>query len=300
MPVATATPRGELEETALTHHFNRTSRRSLDMMLRNFTVAVLLGISSVAAFAQSTIYLLGEVHDNPRAHTQRFDFIETLLAKGFKPAIAMEQFDRDNQGALDSAMATCKDPECVIQQAGGKGWAWDLYMPVINAALKRGLPIIAANLSQADAMKIVRGGLGAGIDAETMRGYQLDQPLESALFEKQKEAIDNGHCNMLPASAFQGMVNAQVARDVWMAKTIRDNASRGVILLAGNGHVRKDIGVYYWLSSAERMRSHVVAYSEDEDDALNTLAYDRAVRVEPVKRDDPCETFRSSRTTGSK
>lgn len=146
-------------------------------------------------------------------------------------------------------------------------------------------------------MKIIRGGLGAVIDAETMRGFKLDQPLDSALFEIQKEAIDNGHCNMLPASAFNGMVNAQVARDVWMAKTIRNNASQGLILLAGNGHVRKDIGVYYWLSSSERMRTQVVAYSEDEDDALNPLVFDRTVRVEPVKRDDPCETFRSRKKT---
>ena len=206
----------------------------------------------------------------------------------------MEQFDRDKQDALNSAMATCNNPDCVIEQAGGEGWVWDLYKPVIETALQRRLPIVAANLSQTDAMKIVRQGLGAALDPATLREYKLDQPLEGAFFEKQKEAIDNGHCNMLPATAFKGMVNAQVARDVWMAKTIRDNAAQGIILLAGNGHVRKDIGVYYWLSSAERMRSQVVAYSEDEDDTLNALAYDRRVRVEPVKRDDPCETFRRS------
>jgi uncharacterized iron-regulated protein len=96
---------------------------------------------------------------------------------------------------------------------------------------------------------------------------------------------------MLPASAFKGMVNAQVARDVWMAKTIRENANHGLILLAGNGHVRKDIGVYHWLSSAERARTQAFAYTEDEGDAPDALLFDRNVRVEPFERDDPCEAF---------
>jgi len=261
------------------------------MKPRHFVALALLALASASAVAENTIYLLGEVHDNPTAHAQRLAFIENLLGQGFQPVIAMEQFDRDQQDALDQAMATCKDAECVIRATGGKGWIWDHYKPVIETALQRRLPIVAANLSKADAMKIAREGLSAALSPETIRDFKLDLPLDSALFNKQQEAIDQGHCNMLPASAFKGMVNAQVARDVWMAKTIRDNASSGLILLAGNGHVRKDIGVYYWLSSAERQRTQVIAYTEDEVDAPGDAEFDRNVRVEPFKRDDPCAVF---------
>lgn len=254
----------------------------------------LLAVTSVSASAQNTIYLLGEVHDNPKAHAQRFEFIEKLLAKNFKPVIAMEQFDRENQAALDQAMISCKNSDCVIQKAGGKGWEWNFYKPVIETALKRRLPIIAANLSAKDAMKIARDGLAASLNAETLRDFNLDAPLNSDLFQQQKKAIDEGHCHTLPASAFKGMVNAQVARDVWMAKTIRENASHGLILLAGNGHVRKDIGVYHWLSSAERARTQVIAYTEDDSDPMSkpeTSIFDRTIRVEPFERGDPCEAF---------
>jgi uncharacterized iron-regulated protein len=98
---------------------------------------------------------------------------------------------------------------------------------------------------------------------------------------------------MLPATAFKGMVNAQVARDVWMAKTIRENAAHGLILLAGNGHVRKDIGVYHWLNSAERSRTQAIAFTEGEDDGdtQDASLFDRNHRVEPFERDDPCEAF---------
>ncbi len=254
------------------------------------TMAV-LAFACLSASAQTSIYLLGEVHDNPNAHAQRFGLIEKLLAKGFKPVIAMEQFDRDKQAALDHAMASCTDADCVIQEAGGKGWTWNFYKPVIETALKRRLSIVAANVSTADAFKIAREGLAAALSAETLRDFHLDQPLDAVLFDKQKQAIDEGHCHMLPSSAFKGMVNAQVARDVWMAKTIRENAAHGLILLAGNGHVRKDIGVYHWLGSAERARTQAIAYTEDEEDAPDTLVFDRNNRVEPFERDDPCEAF---------
>jgi uncharacterized iron-regulated protein len=255
------------------------------------SLAASLSASAAAPADDNTIYLLGEVHDNPTAHAQRFHFIEQLLAKGFKPVIAMEQFDRDKQEALDRAMASCKDAECVIEEAGGPGWNWDFYKPVIETALKRRLPIVAANLSSADAMKIAREGLGAVISPHILHDFKLDLPLDNTLFNKQKEAIDLGHCHMLPASAFKGMVNAQVARDMWMAKTIREHASHGLILLAGNGHVRKDIGVHHWLGGNERKRTRTIAYTEDADEPVDAAVFDRTIRVEPFERDDPCKAF---------
>jgi len=92
--------------------------------------------ASVSASAQNTIYLLGEVHDNPKAHSERFNLIESLLAKKFRPVIAMEQFDRENQAILSQAMSSCKNADCVIQKAGGKGWEWNFYKPVIETALQ--------------------------------------------------------------------------------------------------------------------------------------------------------------------
>lgn len=246
-----------------------------------------------SAFAQNTIYLLGEVHDNPDVHAKRFAFIEDLLAKGFRPVIAMEQFDRDKQGALSSALLSCRDADCVIQKAGGRGWTWDFYKPVIQTALKYRLKIVAANLSSVETMKVVREGLSAVIGSEVLREYKADLPLDARVYEKHQEAIDVGHCHALPASAFKGMVNAQIARDVWMAKTIRENATHGLILLAGNGHVRKDIGSYYWLSSAEQTRSQVFAFTEQDNDTKDPLLFDQNVQVKPFDRADPCEVFKA-------
>lgn len=253
------------------------------------TALALMAMASTSAAAQGRIYLLGEVHDNPQAHAQRLDLIDKLLAGDFRPVIAMEQFDRDQQPALDQAMATCPDADCVVQLAGGQGWDWNFYKPVIATALRRGLPLIAANLSPLDARKIARGDLGAALSPQVLQDFHLDRALDGELYAQQQKAIDIGHCHALPASAFPGMVNAQVGRDVWMAKTVRENAAQGLILLAGNGHVRKDIGVYHWLGSAERARTQVFAFTEDASESgAEGLVYDQSIRVEPFAREDPC------------
>lgn len=261
-----------------------------------------LALANTSASAKSSIYLLGEVHDNPKVHSERFIFIEKLVADEFRPVIAMEQFDRENQALLNDAMLSCRNADCVIQKAGGKGWQWDFYKPIIETAIKLRLPIIAANISSKDTMKIVRGGFGAALDDETMLEFKLDTPLDNEVFQKQEIAIDDGHCNMLPKSALKGMINAQVARDVWMAKVIRDNSQRGLILVAGNGHIRKDVGVYHWLSKEDRVRTQVIAFIEAESGlvaASDLSFYDKVFGFKPVDRADPCEAFtgRSKTTT---
>ena len=262
-------------------------------LIRLFALSC-LALAGISASAQSGIYLLGEVHDNPKAHSERLSFVETLVAEKFRPVIAMEQFDRENQAALDEAMKSCKSADCVIQKAGTKGWEWSFYKPIIEIAIRLGLPIIAANVSSKDTMNVVRDGLDSVLSAKTLHEFKLDMPLEKAVYEKQKIAIDAGHCHTLPRSAFKGMVNAQVAREVWMAKIIRENASQGIILLAGNGHIRKDVGVYHWLSEGERARTQVVAFTEIDRISSGKLVptlYDKDIRVEVVDRGDPCEAF---------
>jgi len=254
-----------------------------------------LTLTGISASAQSSIYLLGEVHDNPKTHSERLGFIQTLVTERFRPAIAMEQFDRESQVALNEAMTSCKSADCVIKKAGAKGWEWSYYKPIIEIAIRLRLPIIAANVSSKDTMKIVRDGFGSALSAETLHEFKLDMPLENEVFEKQKTAIDDGHCHMLPKSAFKGMVDAQVARDVWMAKMVRDNSSHGLILIAGNGHIRKDVGVYYWLSDEERARTQVIAFTEIDAGAVMApkgTPYDKNFRVEPFDRGDPCEAFK--------
>lgn len=237
------------------------------------------------------VLLLGETHDNAAGHEQRLALLRELVGAGWRPAIAMEQFDREQQPALDRAMRECSDADCVVRMAspGKTGWTWAYYAPVIALAMEFELPLLAANLSRADAGKVISGGLAAGLDAQTRARYRLDQGLPAALLAAQVEAVRVGHCGKLPEAMLQPMARAQIARDIWMARTVADHAANGVVLIAGNGHVRRDIAVPYWLHEDGHRRTRSVGFVEDGDDAA---AYDAIQRIPPATRPDPCATLR--------
>lgn len=261
------------------------------------TLAAALLLAACAAPAGPTrgldavaprVLLLGEVHDNPDGHARRYAWLEARVDAGWRPTIAMEQFDRDRQADLDRALAECADAACVIRRAepDGQRWEWPLYAPVIELALARRLPLRAANLSRADASRVVREGYRAALDDATIASFGLDRPLARDLADGQRRAIDEGHCQQLPASIAEGMVRAQVARDVWMAKVVAAEAGRGdgVALLAGNGHVRRDLGVPRWLEGTAGARAFSIGFVEEPAEGT----FDERVAIVPHPRVDPC------------
>ena len=247
---------------------------------------------ALSAAAEPAIYLLGEVHDNPEGHAQRFEKIAEIVRAAPQPVIAMEQFDREKQAALSAAQQECPDAACVIERAGGKGWDWDFYKPVIDLALRQRIPLVAANVSPQDARLVMRDGLSAALSAKLRDAYGLNAGVPSEVDAIQREAVFQGHCRMAPKAALGGMVSAQVARDVWMAHVLREHPQSTVLLLAGNGHVRKDAGVYYWLSPQERQRTQVHAYVESPQ-AADAALFDQIHPIAAVEREDPCAVFRA-------
>jgi uncharacterized iron-regulated protein len=107
----------------------------------------------------------------------------------------------------------------------------------------------------------------------------------------QEREIDIGHCHALPRSLWPRMAQAQFARDALMAEVLRRSAQAGgVVLLAGNGHVRRDIGVPRWLGDVKD-RTFAVGYLEITDDSTPITAFDAVVRTAPAERADPCAEF---------
>jgi uncharacterized iron-regulated protein len=230
--------------------------------------------------------LLGEVHDNPDAHRRRLASLTHAVDAGWRPAIAMEQFDRERQPDIERARRERPgDVDYLIAQAGAAGWDWSLYRPVIALALRHDLPLVAANLSRDDAGRVMRGATVFS-EAERER-LGLAKPLPPGLAATQTAVLEASHCGHFPAAMLPGMLNAQAARDAVMAAALRAHAAHGVVLLAGNGHVREDIGVPRWLG-AKPADVFSVGYLETAapDEAG---AYDKIVLVRPLDRADPCK-----------
>ena len=259
------------------------------------TLGSLVALPAVGAqgLTPEPIWLMGEVHDNPDGHAYRLRDLQAKVTADWRPALLMEQFNVDQQEALTQAWQTCKQAQCVIDAVGGQGWDWALYEPLIQLALAYRLPLVAANVSREQLGEVMQQGFTAVFDENTIKAYGLDQPLPSDWLEGQRTAIEQGHCNMLPEEMIDPMVNAQTARDVMFAELLQEYAPQGAVLIAGNGHVRKDLGVYAWLPAS--IKSRVEVYGYVEPGGLSATSYD-SVRVVPAHpRPDPCEAFKKSR-----
>jgi uncharacterized iron-regulated protein len=244
------------------------------------------------------VAMLGEVHDNAQQHRLRLDVLRRAFAAGWRPAIVMEQFDREHQAEIDRARRERPaDAQHVIDLAATSvkstkgGWNWDFYRPFVALALQYDVPLIAANLSNADATRIVRGGYAAVFDSASISTLGLDRPVAADWQRAQESMIDAGHCHALPPGLWPRMARAQFARDAVMARTLSEHAENGVVLLAGNGHARRDIGVPRWLG-VDGSRVFSVGYLEEGDDGSTPIsAFDAVVRTQAAERRDPCAGF---------
>ena len=243
------------------------------------------------------IVLLGEVHDNPVQHRLRLEVLRRAFEAGWRPAIAMEQFDREHQVDIEQArMERPLDADYLIEKAAtqhGKsisGWNWEYYRPYVALALQYGVPLLAANLSRHDAQKIVELGYSAVFDDSLEHQLGLDRQ-RPALQAAQENEVDVGHCHALPKELLPAMARTQLARDAVMAGVLREHGAQGVVLLAGDGHARRDMGVSMWFDPTMLARVFAVGFLERGDPAPPASAFDAVVITDAAPRPDPCATL---------
>jgi uncharacterized iron-regulated protein len=260
--------------------------------------AALLQDASVELLAQAIaskpIVLLGEVHDNAAQHALRLQALRKVIEAGARPAIAFEQFDHGKQAALDTARRetegkdTAQRVDRIVEVAGAHGWKWEFYKPYVALALEYNLPIVAANLSRMEAMRVGMDGAAAIFDANEIAALGLNS-IDPALEKAQEHEVEEAHCGRTPTDSIAPMAQAQIARDAMLAQSIQAYFARGVILLTGNGHVRKDLGIPAHLAPADRARTVAIGLLENDDKAASmAVDFDIAMRTPAQPRKDPC------------
>jgi uncharacterized iron-regulated protein len=243
---------------------------------------------------EADIVLLGEVHDNPVDHALRGALITAFGTQ--RPAVVFEQFaDRDTP---IPPPAPGQSMEAWLDAFGfdRKGWRWPLHAPVVDAAITHARSLWGANLSREELMPVVRDGPSA-IRAPLRR--LMDQaPLDSAATAAMDSTLVESHCGQLPPSMVPGMRTAQVARDAALVRALllagAGSGQRAEWLMAGNGHVRRDLGVPRILREVvPRARVLAVGLLEREQDGTLPVAderrtYDLVIVTPRTQREDPC------------
>jgi uncharacterized iron-regulated protein len=277
--------------------------------------------------ARSARYvLLGEVHDNALHHQLRAALLRLLLSDGVPTTVVFEQIDREHsaalQGAAERALAeaalhgSAVDVESVIDagQFSRKGWGWPLHRPLFVAALGAGATLAGGNLSRAEASAVMRGGVDAApADVRGLLDSAGSRPADTGWTSQQQAVllheVDVGHCGALPAPMLAPMALAQRARDAALALAMvqamqRSPAGARVVLIAGNGHLRRDIGVPHYLRvlaardaepGATAPRVVGIAFMERSEDGTPDQVdgtQDEVWFTPRAARADPCASFK--------
>ncbi|MDR7093420.1 ChaN family lipoprotein [Hydrogenophaga laconesensis] len=178
------------------------------------------------------VLMLGEQHDAAEHQALQRDVVEALARRDQLAALVMEMIEqgRSTQG-LPSDANEQRVREALAWTDQG-GWPWSIYGPVVMAAVRSGVPVIGGNLPRAQ----MRNAMGDAV---------LDDSVSSSVLQRQRDAIRESHCNLLPESQIAPMTRIQLARDKTLAQTAVQAVIPGktVVLVAGNGHVKRDLGV---------------------------------------------------------
>jgi uncharacterized iron-regulated protein len=269
----------------------------------------------VAHMQAGGIVLLGEVHDNGAQHTLRGSLIgavATELAEAGKPrpALIFEHIRTDQAEALRTTRTSDADGArsllAALEWEKG-GWpASRLFVPIFEAALTHALPILPGHPTRAEVRDVARRGLTALPD-DTVSRLGLDVPLPEALQSSLLDELEASHCGLMPRSAFTNMALAQRYRDAHLSAALAEAARvhGSAILLAGNGHVRKDRGVPRDLARmAPERKVLAIMLLEVEAGARNAPTYverdpegkpvaDYTILTPRTDRPDPCDAMRA-------
>ncbi len=234
---------------------------------------------SLETLLPADVILLGEQHDADAHRQMQRAFVETLADRAQLAALALEMADR---GRSTAGLARDSDAQQVRDALhwDDSGWPWSRYAPVVMAAVSRGVVVLGANLPSA-ATRL------------SMADTRFDQHLSGSALARQRDAIRIGHCNLLPDDRLLPMLRVQLARDASMAGAIMDVAVPGktVLLIAGGGHVSREVGVPTHLPARLQVRTVLAVAGPAREESAGQV--DWVWETAPLAPHDYCSELRN-------
>lgn len=244
----------------------------------------------LASLLPADALLLGEQHDAPEHQQLQRQVVQWLADRGQLAAVVLEMAEAGHGTAGLPPDASARQVRAALAWDDAR-WPWRTYGPVIMAAVAAGAPVLGANLSLAQMR-------------EAMRQSALDDRLPAELLAVQRQRIRDSHCGLLPEPRIDPMTRVQIARDIAMADAVARAAQqaapgRVVLLITGNGHVHRALGVPRFLP-ADLKAKVLSAQAQSAQAAIeNEALADRALQAgdlrwptPPLPPRDPCATLR--------
>ncbi|WP_312840367.1 ChaN family lipoprotein [Delftia tsuruhatensis] len=229
-------------------------------------------------WSDAPIVLLGEQHDAAAHQAWQQATVQQLATQERLAALVIEMAPRTGSTASLARDAS----EDAVQQAlqwQDAAWPWPRYRGVVMAAVRAGVPVLGGNLPRAD-MK------------QAMRNQNLDTHLPPEAWQRQLDAIREGHCGLLPDTQLPPMARIQLARDASMAEVAKAAIRPGktVVLVAGRGHVLRGVGIPTWLP--ESAAAKVAVAQAGETSVAHESDVDWLQKTDALPAKDHCAELR--------
>lgn len=270
-----------------------------DMKSRSFIDEATL-LSRINA---ANVVLLGEVHDNPLHHDFQKKLLQAQLDSGSRPSLLMEQFNSDSQEQLDAALANPNRDEAFSHAAEFiKFGDWQLYAPLLSMAVDYKLPVIAANISNAQLKPVMQQGFNV-YDPEDLKRVAVEAVWSESRDNFLSLSMEGTHCGQLSPQSRAGLVRGQRLRDALMVNAAVSSFGRGIVGIVGRNHARRDIGLPLYFAArnpAARILSIGMIEVASGNDAPEKYATETATgeaafdviwfspRLERVGKNEPC------------
>ncbi len=104
--------------------------------------------------------------------------------------------------------------------------------------------------------------------------------------------LDIAHCGHLKKTMVDMMARAQIFKDRTMANAlVRETGGGSGVLIAGNGHIRKDYGVPNYLTNSVSVAFMEIEYEDIVPTDYDAHNYDYLWFTARVDDEDPCKKF---------
>jgi uncharacterized iron-regulated protein len=242
----------------------------------------------LASLVWSDVVLVGEQHDDANTHRLELAVLEGLARRGRSVVVSMEMFERDVQVPLDHfQMGHMTEDEFLKASRPWPRYATD-YKPLVDFALAREWPIVAANVPRTIAAEVAKGGIAVLAsktdDERRLFARDLQCSTNDPYFSRFVEAMGGhpatGGGSDDAARTAERYFQAQCLKDETMAESIATSLAVGsntnrAMVVHFNGAFHTDYGQ----GTAERVRrrlpgKRVVVLSIVPQDTLDRLSPD--------------------------
>jgi len=181
-----------------------------------------------ADIAPADVVFVGEQHDDPNTHRLELAVLEALARRDRRVIVSLEMFERDVQEPLDHfLMGHTEEAEFLKVSRPWPRYATD-YKPLVDFAIARDWPVIAANVPRPIASEVSKGGLevlhGKSGDDRRLFAADLVCPTDDDYFDRFVKAMGD---HPTPGQSAEDATNmaeryyfSQCVKDETMAESI--------------------------------------------------------------------------------